>query len=183
MLAKDAATAKCKELEQLLSAETATRAAADGKVSALEKEVSVVQSKLEDARKAAEGTHALLGGESALLSEALEKARAQGITLAQERDALASEVASLERQRKELEEQLATAREQEVVTARNVQGLKAGFACLEENLQQKMLAALDVVAMKSTVANSAAAAVAENARLERQVEKLTKVALNPKRTP
>ena len=31
---------------------------------------SRVQSKLEDARKAAEGTHALLGGESALLSEA-----------------------------------------------------------------------------------------------------------------
>jgi chromosome segregation ATPase len=183
MLAKDAATAKSKELAQLLSAETATRAAADGKVSALEKEVAVVQSKLEDARKAAEGTHALLGGESALLSEALEKACAQGITLTQERDALASEVESLERQRKELEEQLATAREQKVVTAREVQGLKPGVACLEENLQRKTLAELDVVAMTSTVANSAAAAAAENARLERQVEKLTKDALNPKPTP
>jgi len=105
--------AKSKEMEQLLSAKTAARAATDDKVSALEKEVAVaqseledaskalekkvatVQSELEDARKAAEGTRALLGGESALMSEALEKARAQGITLAQERDALASEVESL----------------------------------------------------------------------------------------
>ena len=111
--AKDAATAKSKELEQLLSAKTAARAATDDKVLALEKEVAVVQSELEDsskelekkvaavqieledARKAAEGTRALLGGESALLSKALERARAQGITLAQERDALASEVESL----------------------------------------------------------------------------------------
>jgi predicted nucleic acid-binding Zn-ribbon protein len=105
--------AKSKELEQFLSAKTAARAATDDKVLALEKEVAVVQSELEDsskdlekkvaavqieledARKAAEGTRALLGGESALLSKALERARAQGITLAQERDALASEVESL----------------------------------------------------------------------------------------
>ena len=177
--AKDAATAKSKELEQLLSAKTAARAATDDKVLALEKEVAVVQRELEDARKAAERTRS----ESTLLSEALEKARAQGITLAQERDALASEVESLERQRKELEEQLATAREQKVVTAREVQGLKPGVACLEENLQQKTLAELDMVAMKSTVANSAAAAAVENARLERQVEKWTKFALNPKPRP
>jgi seryl-tRNA synthetase len=130
-----------------------------------------------------------LGGESALLSEALEKACAQGITLTQERDALASEVESLERQRKELEEQLATAREQEAVTAREVKvthkGLKGAAACLEEseNPQQKTLAELDMVAMKSTVANSAAAAAVENARLERQVEKWTKFALNPKPRP
>ena len=38
MFAKDAATARSKEVEQLLSAEMATRAAADGKVSALEKD-------------------------------------------------------------------------------------------------------------------------------------------------
>ena len=185
MFAKDAATARSKEVEQLLSAEMATRAAADGKVSALEKEVAVVQRELEDARKAAERTRS----ESTLLSEALEKARAQGITLAQERDALASEVESLERQRKELEEQLATAREQEAVTAREVKvthkGLKGAAACLEEseNPQQKTLAELDMVAMKSTVANSAAAAAVENARLERQVEKWTKFALNPKPRP
>ena len=60
-----------------------------------EKEVAAIQSKLEDAQKAAEGTHALLGGESALLREALQKARAQGISLVQERDALASEVECL----------------------------------------------------------------------------------------
>ena len=181
--AKDAATAKSKELEQLLSAETATRASADGKVSALEKDVAVVQSKLEDAYKAAEGTHALLGGESALLREALQKARAQGISLVQERDALASEVECLERQRKELEEQLVKARELAVVTVREVQGLKARVACLEENFLQKTVTELDMEAMKSTVANisshSAAAAAAENARLERQVEKFFKVALNP----
>jgi predicted nucleic acid-binding Zn-ribbon protein len=61
----------------------------------LEKKVAAVQIELEDARKAAEDTRALLRGESALLSEALEKARAQGIKLAQERDAMASEVESL----------------------------------------------------------------------------------------
>jgi predicted nucleic acid-binding Zn-ribbon protein len=172
-----------KQLAELEKQVVATQSQTYAARKALEKEVAAVQRELEDARKAAEGTHALLGGESALLSEALEKACAQGITLTQERDALASEVESLERQRKELEEQLATAREQKVVTAREVQGLKPGVACLEENLQQKTLAELDVVAMTSTVANSAAAAAAENARVERQVEKLTKVALNPKPTP
>ena len=85
-----------KQLAELEKQVVATQSETYAARKALEKEVAAVQRELEDARKAAEGTHALLGGESALPSEALEKTHAQDTTLAQERDALASEVASLE---------------------------------------------------------------------------------------
>jgi hypothetical protein len=51
------------------------------------KDVAAVQSNLEDARKTAANTRASFGGEAAQLSEALEKQRSEGWTLAQQRDA------------------------------------------------------------------------------------------------
>ena len=93
----DTATTKSEEVEEQnsRSAKAAEQKAAERKVLALEKDVAAVLIELECAHRAAEDTRGNLSAEIAQLSEALEKARAGGIALAQERDALKQSIAAV----------------------------------------------------------------------------------------
>ena len=136
----------------------------EAQVATLERNMAALQSELDDARRIVDAMRGSLGGVTMALSAALEKACAEGRTLAQERDALSGTVESL---KQELDEQKAA-------TLREVKGLKDVVACMEADLTRKVVSELDVMVDE----NAAAASDKEIARLQGLVEQWSKTAVD-----